>query len=281
MIRQLPAMTREPCDSIEGGEGGVRINVRCRDARLTLVHEDGELLVVHKPADLVCHPTKGDVWSSLVSRVRIHAGLGPEGSGGESGYHLLNRLDRETSGLVLFAKGLQVARELRRLWEAGQVSKKYLALVHGHPLADEWLMDGAIGPAVGSRVVVRNAVRPDGAASRTWARVCRRFERGGACYSVLEVCPETGRKHQIRVHLAHAGHPIVGDKIYGEDEGLYLALVEGRLGEADRERLLLRNHGLHAGEVSFLWRGVEWSFRSDPEPEFLAFSAWTGCGPGR
>src|SRR5271166_3930938 len=90
-----------------------------------IVYEDEGLLVVNKPAGLVCHPTKGDEYSSLISRLRLHLGVGalPQ---------LVNRLDRETSGVVLVAKDDAVARELRRLWEARSVRKEYSAIVHGH-----------------------------------------------------------------------------------------------------------------------------------------------------
>src|SRR2546430_17709754 len=90
-----------------------------------IIHEDAELLVINKPADLVCHPTKGDVYSSLISRVRLHLGLGAEA-------HLINRLDRETSGLVLVAKELSAAAEFGGLWEKRFVQKQYLPTVRGH-----------------------------------------------------------------------------------------------------------------------------------------------------
>src|ERR1700691_5390487 len=94
---------------------------RVMERLFEIIHEDAELLVINKPAGLVCHPTKGDVYSSLISRVRLHLGV-------DAPAHLVNRLDRETSGLVLVAKSDGAARELRRIWEKRFVQKMYWAI---------------------------------------------------------------------------------------------------------------------------------------------------------
>lgn len=235
---------------------------------MRIVHEDDRLLVLNKPAGLVCHPTKTDAWSSLIGRVRLH--FGPTAPA-----HMVNRLDRETSGLVLVAKTDEFARTLRKIWEAREVVKEYQAIVHGWPVADRGLIEAPLGKDEFSRVAIKDCVRPDGAVSLTEFEVARRFERAEGKFALLKVMPRTGRKHQIRIHLAHLGHPIVGDKLYGHDEDCYLALVENRLTDEQRARLMLPFHALHAGRVSFpeaeAWSG----FSADAEVGFVEF-----CGPG-
>jgi 23S rRNA pseudouridine1911/1915/1917 synthase len=234
------------------------------DRLFEVIHEDDEFLVINKPADLVCHPTKGDIYSSLISRVRLHLGEGIHP-------HLINRLDRETSGLVLVAKTDEAAKQLRKRWESREVRKIYLAIVRGHVTADSGTIDAPLGKDESSIVAIKDCVRPDGAASQTVYKVLKRFSRAEGDFSLLEVELLTGRKHQIRIHLAHLGHPIVGDKIYGGDETLYLALVESRLTDEQRQRLILHCQALHAGEVRFQWHGEERIYRAEPEKWFRDF----------
>ncbi len=215
-----------------------------------IIHEDPGLLVINKPAGLVCHPTKGDEYSSLISRVRLHLGAGTPA-------HLVNRLDRETSGVVLVAKADDVARELRKLWEGRLVRKEYWAIVHGHVAAEQGSIEAALGKDPDSIVAIKDRVCAEGALSRTDFAVRQRFTRAEGNFTWLKVMPHTGRKHQIRIHLAHYGHAIVGDKLYGGDEDLYMALVEDRLTPEQRARLILPYHALHAREVRFAWRGGE------------------------
>ncbi|HMO64079.1 MAG TPA: RluA family pseudouridine synthase [Verrucomicrobiota bacterium] len=235
------------------------------DPLLLVLHEDDDLLVVHKPAGLVCHSTKGDARSSLISRLRLHRG------GGFGA--LVNRLDRETSGVTLAAKSPGAAGELGRLMAARAITKDYLALVHGQPAWDALTVEAPLGRDEASAVAVKDRVRPDGAAAETRFSVQQRGMRGGRPFALVAARPLTGRKHQIRLHLAHAGHPVVGDKLYGHDPGCYLRLVRGELTAADRAALLLENHALHAARLAFTWRGRDWEFRSEPEPEFRQLAA--------
>ncbi|HEY2329397.1 MAG TPA: RNA pseudouridine synthase [Verrucomicrobiae bacterium] len=243
-----------------------------------IIREDAELLVVHKPADLVCHPTKGDEYSSLISRARIYLErqdrldpLPSAVSHPQSSPHLIHRLDRETSGLVVIAKNHEAARELGKIWESRAVQKEYLAIVHGHIAAELGTIDAPLGRDETSAVAIKDCVRADGALAQTEFHVEKRFARQAANFTLVRVAPRTGRKHQIRIHLAHLGHPVVGDKIYGGDADLYLALVENRLTDGQRARLVLPNHALHAGSLKFQWRGRDWHFTSPPEPPFLEF----------
>jgi 23S rRNA pseudouridine1911/1915/1917 synthase len=228
---------------------------------LTIIHEDADLLVVHKPAGLVCHPTKGDEYSSLISRARLY--LKP------SVPHLIHRLDRETSGVVLLAKNPIAAGELGKLLEARAVTKEYLAIVHGHVTAPHGVIDAPLGRDEASPVAIKDCVRPDGASAQTEYTVEKRFP--DAPFTLLRLRPLTGRKHQLRIHLAYLGHPIVGDKMYGGDPDCYLAFVKDRLTDQQRAHLILPWQALHAARLQFNWRDRPYDFTTPPEPWFTQF----------
>ncbi|HTI99528.1 MAG TPA: RluA family pseudouridine synthase [Dongiaceae bacterium] len=249
-----------------------------------VIFEDANLLVINKPAGLVCHPSKNGELSSLIGRARRYLTQQTAGEGGETfTAHLVNRLDRETSGVVLVAKNPIAAGELGKLFESRAVAKEYLAIVHGHVPAEQGIIEAPLGKDESSRVAVKDCVRPDGAPALTEYFVEKRFftlvpgVETVVAFTRLRVLPRSGRKHQIRIHLAHLGHPIVGDKIYGGDEDCYLALVEDRLTAAQLARLILPYQALHARAVRFTWRGQAWEFSCTPEPGFTAFM--DGPGP--
>ena len=200
--------------------------------------------------------------SSLIGRVRLHLGS-TEG-------RLVNRLDRETSGVVLVAKGAATARELGKLLaQPDAVQKKYWAVVHGHLRDSPVVIDAPLGADERSQVAIKDCVRNDGAAARTSVEVLERLERHDKPFTWVDVTPATGRKHQIRIHLSHIGHPIVGDKIYGSDELIYLRFVNNTLTDSDRRELIVENHALHARSLAFDWHGRSWTFEAPPRAGWL------------
>jgi 23S rRNA pseudouridine1911/1915/1917 synthase len=207
--------------------------------------------------------------SSLIGRARLHLKDSAQP-------HLINRLDRETSGIVLIAKNSETAGELGKILESRSIEKEYLAIVHGHVRENHGLIAAPLGKDENSIVAVKDCVRPDGAAAQTEFFVEKRFVRSEGQFSLLKISPRTGRKHQIRIHLAHLGHAIVGDKLYGGDEDLYLALVQNRLTDAHCAQLIFEHQALHARAVRFNWRGRPLEFSCEPEKCFSNFAQAKG-----
>ena len=171
---------------------------------------------------------------------------------------LVHRLDRDTSGLMLVAKTPGAARRFSMELMRGGFDKTYLALVWGWPEWNTLTVDAPLlrqGTRLPSAIWLKQAIHPDGAAARTRLETVQRFERspveGGGRFSLVRAYPETGRMHQIRVHLASTGHPVVGDKIYGPDENHYLEFIETGWTPRLAGALLLERHALHAHRLAF------------------------------
>ncbi len=201
---------------------------------------DEALLVLDKPAGLPIHPTARYHHGTLVTLVRSRYGFQADPA---------HRLDRETSGIIVMGRTTDACRALMRSFQGGEVEKEYLAICEGSPTQDTFAVDAPI--AEGS-ALIRIAVRIDpveGRPSRTRFEVLRRFTREGEPFALLRCFPETGRQHQIRVHLREAGFPIVGDKIYGPDEGYFDRFSKHCLEPEAWRRLRLTRHALHAASL--------------------------------
>ena len=175
-------------------------------------------------------------------------------SGGQ--VSIVNRLDRETSGLVLVAKTAIAARDFGLLMQRHSLRKEYLAIVWGWPEWEHKLIDAPLdrqSKHQHSVIWLKQTIHVAGAPAQTEFFVQRRFRRSASSadrFSVIRAIPRTGRTHQIRVHLASIGHPIVGDKIYGPDEQLYLRFIETGWTHELGQKLLLPRHALHSTKLA-------------------------------
>jgi 23S rRNA pseudouridine1911/1915/1917 synthase len=233
-------------------------------ADFKIIDETDDYAVIDKPPFLLIHPTKPDgartLWQELRGLFAFEIAAGGQVS-------IMNRLDRETSGLVLVAKKADVARRFGLLMQRRRLKKQYLAIVWGWP---EWQSKIVNAPLVRqgkhqrSAIWLKQTIHPAGAPAQTELHVEQRFTRGvpnaspagigrvvpGDKFSLIHAIPHTGRTHQIRVHLGSVGHPVVGDKIYGPDEQLYLRFIETGWTSELKRQLLLPRHALHSARLA-------------------------------
>ncbi|MFA5638315.1 MAG: RluA family pseudouridine synthase [Anaerovoracaceae bacterium] len=172
----------------------------------TIIYEDSDLLCIDKPAGLVCHPTKGHPLGTLSNGIQHYM----EQSCQNFKIRFINRLDMDTSGLVLVSKNSHAQYAFTKASEQGKTIKKYIALVNGIIIEDEGIIDLPIGQDDPSSL--KRNVTPSGLESTTHFKTLKRFEKN---FTLLELTLKTGRTHQIRVHLSHKGFPVTGDYLYG------------------------------------------------------------------
>ena len=218
--------------------------VEPEDIPLDILYEDDWVVAVNKPPDMVVHPARGHQCGTLVNAVAYHCQKLSRLSG-ELRAGVVHRLDRDTSGVILMVKDETVHEDIARQFERRQVKKEYLAICEGRVELDGDLIEAPIG--LHHRMPERMTVRYDvGRAARTLYEVVERLGK----FSILRCFPETGRTHQIRVHLQHAGHPIVCDMFYGSRQAIYLSDLTGREHQPFEEPLLARQ-ALHARRLTF------------------------------
>lgn len=216
---------------------------------LDIVYEDADLLVINKPPGLTVHPGSGrpggTLANALLARLPELAALG---EGLRPG--IVHRLDKDTSGLLVVARSARALMSLRSQLASRSLSRTYLALVHGRFAGREGTIDAAIGRHPRHRT--KMAVVPSGRPAVTRYRVVESFQR----YSLLEVALVTGRTHQIRVHVAHLGHPVAGDRVYGRG----------------RDDLSIERQALHAWRLRLQHpaSGEGMAFEAPPPPDFTS-----------
>lgn len=192
---------------------------------ISVVFEDDDLLIINKQPGFVCHPTKGHPANTMANGLQKYIA----DTGQSFKIRFINRLDMDTSGLLAIAKNSHSQDNITKQMAAGKVSKKYIAVVKGIMAEDEGVISAPIGRPDPERV--ERGVIEGGHDSTTHFKVLRRFEKG---FTMVELVLETGRTHQIRVHLSHLGHPVVGDHLYGGENPL-----------------LIQRQALHAYYLSF------------------------------
>jgi 23S rRNA pseudouridine1911/1915/1917 synthase len=200
---------------------------------LDIRYEDDDIILINKPAGMVVHPAPGHESGTLVNAVLA---LCPDlpGIGNEKRPGVVHRLDKDTSGLIIMAKNDGALHHLQQQFQDRTVRKCYLALVHGRIAYPEFLIDAPIGRDLRDRKSM-SVIRPDSSARSRPAQTQVTLRDHQADYSLVICMPYTGRTHQIRVHLAYIGHPIVGDSVYGQK----------------KNNQMLGRQFLHAYELSF------------------------------
>jgi len=245
MIRSqeaLGARPRRPANRVRAFEEVVLLRPAPHEPDVprsfVILHQDDAMLAIDKPAGLPVHATARFHRNTLTALLREQFPESPPA--------IAHRLDRETSGLMLLGRTRAAMASLKRLFRQRQVQKSYLAVVHGQT-PGEGLIDLPLGPDLVSGIRIKMAVTPGGLPSRTRYRTLE--HRGG--FSLVEARPETGRQHQIRAHLDAIGHPVVGDKLYGQPPTTWLEYIEAGLTEGLRARLLHHRQALHAAAAAF------------------------------
>jgi len=233
---------------------------------LDIHYEDEDLIVVDKPAGLVVHPAAGNPDRTLVNALVAHCGASLSGIGGVRRPGIVHRLDKDTSGLLVAAKNDAAHAGLSRMFEAHDLERAYLALVWGAPAPAEGLIEGAIGRSPRNRKKMA-VVSRGGREARTHYRLRERL--ADSCWSLVECRLETGRTHQIRVHLASRGHKVVGDPLYGGRQGGGRRMLPSSAAEALKN---WHRHALHAYRLAFRHpvSGEALDFASEPPADMQA-----------
>lgn len=255
------------------------------DIALDVVYEDDDLIVIDKPAGLVVHPGPGHSSGTLVNALIRHCGASLSGIGGVKRPGIVHRLDKDTSGLLVVAKNDAAHKSLSEQFAVhgrdGRLHRAYLALCWGVPDRPSGVVDAPLGRSPGNRKKMAVVAQAAGRHARTHYHVEQVFAdiENEDFVSLMRLELETGRTHQIRVHMAHIRHPVLGDPVYGTG----FKASARRLSEAARAALnQLRRQALHAAELGFEHpsSGEEMSFHSALPDDMARLVAALGGAAG-
>jgi 23S rRNA pseudouridine1911/1915/1917 synthase len=241
-------------ESVEVLGDAVRPSLKAfaEDIPLTIVYEDAELSVIDKPAGMTVHAGAGAVegeGGTLVNAL-LHRYRSLSSVGGDQRPGIVHRLDKQTSGLIVVARNDGAHARLAAMFAERQMKKTYIALVHGHLKQDRGTIDAPIARDLLRRTRMTTRRQTGGRTAVSHYTVLRRVGSRFGKYTLVSVRIETGRTHQIRVHLASIGHPVVGDTIYGAPARLIVS-PSRQTRDPEPESLQLKRNFLHAAELEF------------------------------
>jgi 23S rRNA pseudouridine1911/1915/1917 synthase len=248
---------------------------------LAVVYEDAHLIVIDKPKGLTVHPGPGHASGTLVNALIAHCGASLSGIGGVKRPGIVHRLDKDTTGLLVAAKTDQAHRGLSEQFAAhgtdGRLERGYRAIAWGAPERPRGIIDAALARSNANRTKIAVVAEPRGRRAVTRYEVLERFRAGGRSpvASLLRLVLETGRTHQVRVHLAHMGHPLLGDATYGAG---FRASARKLPPAAQAALAGLGRQALHAAELTFVHpvTGKRLAFASPLPPDMAELVAALG-----
>lgn len=217
----------------------VALETQAQDIPLNIVHEDADLIVVDKPAGLVVHPAAGNLDGTLVNALLHHCQGQLSGIGGVARPGIVHRIDKDTSGLLVVAKSDKAHDGLARQFKDHSIQRLYAAIVYGHPQPATGTVDAWLGRSDADRK--KMAVHREGRGKHavTHYRTVERLRDA----AMVECRLETGRTHQVRVHMHHIGHPLIGDPVYGRERKGFKSILE---------TLSFKRQALHAKSLGFI-----------------------------
>lgn len=225
------------------------LDIQPENIMLDIVYEDDDIIIINKPKNMVVHPAPGHYSGTVVNALMYHCGDNLSGINGVLRPGIVHRIDKDTTGLLIICKNDRAHQKIAGQLSVHSVNRKYVALVHGIISDDEGVIDKPISRGNIDRKIM--AVNPEGKRAVTHYKVLKRYQLNNNKYSLIECRLETGRTHQIRVHMSSMNHPLVGDTVYGYNEKRQPFKTDGQM--------------LHAKTIGFIHPSTDMYVEFDSE----------------